>query len=153
LRGRKIGPHRIRSGYDRGVTSIETYQEILGLDPITEKERRLKEFKNGDEDTVQPVCARRCGGEPARELENGHDLAGKDLKGSPRFLIGACVTPEADVLEPQVIKMERKVEVGAQFFQTQAVYDARKFAEFMSMVRHIKVPVLAGIVVLRSNRR
>ncbi len=88
--------------------------------------------------------------ETARELENGHDLAGKELKGSPRFLIGACVSPEADLLEPQIIKMEKKVEAGAQFFQTQAVYDARRFADFMSMVRHLKVPILAGIVVLRS---
>jgi methylenetetrahydrofolate reductase (NADPH) len=88
--------------------------------------------------------------EAARELENGHDLAGKELKGSPQFFIGACVTPEADVLEPQIIKMERKVEAGAQFFQTQAIYDPKKFADFMSTVRHLKVPILAGIVVLRS---
>jgi methylenetetrahydrofolate reductase (NADPH) len=46
--------------------------------------------------------------------------------------------------------MEKKVEAGAQFFQTQAVYDARRFAEFMLMVQHMNVPVLAGIVVLRS---
>jgi methylenetetrahydrofolate reductase (NADPH) len=88
--------------------------------------------------------------ETAGELENGHDLAGKELKGSPRFFIGACVSPEADCLEPQISKMEKKVEAGAQFFQTQAVYDARKFAEFVSMVRHLNVPILAGIVVLRS---
>jgi methylenetetrahydrofolate reductase (NADH) len=88
--------------------------------------------------------------EAARELENGRDLAGKELKGSPHFFIGAVVTPEADVLEPQIIKMEKKAEAGAQFFQTQAVYDAAKFADFMSMVRHVKVPILAGIVVLRS---
>jgi len=88
--------------------------------------------------------------ETARQLEKGHDLAGKELKGSPRFFIGACVTPEADVLEPQIIKMDKKVEAGAQFFQTQAVYDAGRFADFMSTVRHIKVPILAGIVVLRS---
>ena len=42
------------------------------------------------------------------------------------------------------------MEAGAQFFQTQAVYDARKFADFMSMVQHMKVPILAGMVVLRS---
>ena len=88
--------------------------------------------------------------ETARELENGRDLAGKELKGSPHFFIGAVVTPEADVLEPQILKMERKVEAGAQFFQTQAIYDARKFADFCRMVRHIKVPMLAGIVMLRS---
>jgi methylenetetrahydrofolate reductase (NADH) len=88
--------------------------------------------------------------ETARQLENGHDLAGKELKGSPRFFIGASVTPDAEVLEPQIMKMEKKVEAGAQFFQTQAVYDGRKFAQFCSMVRHIKVPILAGIVMLRS---
>jgi 5,10-methylenetetrahydrofolate reductase len=88
--------------------------------------------------------------EAARELEKGRDLAGKELKGSPRFFIGACVTPEADLLEPQIIKMEKKVEAGAQFLQTQAVYDARRFADFMAMVQYMNVPVLAGIVVLRS---
>lgn len=88
--------------------------------------------------------------EAARELENGRDLAGRELKGAPRFFIGACVTPEADLLEPQIIKMEKKVEAGAQFFQTQAVFDAAKFAAFMSMVEHLRVPILAGIVVLRS---
>ncbi|MCE5214025.1 MAG: ChaB family protein [Methanobacterium sp.] len=44
----------LRSGYDRGVASIESYQEILGLDPTTEKERRIKELENGDEDTFFP---------------------------------------------------------------------------------------------------
>jgi methylenetetrahydrofolate reductase (NADPH) len=88
--------------------------------------------------------------EAARELEKGHDLAGKELKGSPRFFIGACVTPEADLLDLQIMKMEKKVEAGAQFFQTQAVFDAKQFAEFMSMVRHLNVPILGGIVVLRS---
>jgi methylenetetrahydrofolate reductase (NADPH) len=88
--------------------------------------------------------------EAARQLEGGHDLAGKELKGAPRFFIGACVTPEADLLEPQILKMEKKVQAGARFFQTQAVYDVRKFADFMAMVEHLKVPVLAGVVVLRS---
>ncbi len=44
----------LRSGYDRGVSSIQTYQEILGLDPQTEKERREKELKDGDEDLYYP---------------------------------------------------------------------------------------------------
>ena len=44
----------LRSGFDRGVSSIESYQEILGLDPITEKERRKKELQNGDEDLYYP---------------------------------------------------------------------------------------------------
>jgi len=86
----------------------------------------------------------------ARELEQGRDLAGKELKGVPRFCLGAVVTPGADPLELQIIKMEKKVEVGAQFFQTQAVYEPEKFAEFMKAVAYLKVPVFVGIVLLRS---
>ncbi len=86
----------------------------------------------------------------ARQLEEGHDLAGKELRGAPRLFIGAAVTPEADFLEPQILKMEKKVKAGARFFQTQAIYDTALFADFMAMVGHLKVPVLAGVVVLRS---
>ena len=51
---------------------------------------------------------------------------------------------------PQIIKMEKKVKAGAQFFQTQAVYEPRKFEEFMKAIEHLNVPVMVGIVVLRS---
>jgi 5,10-methylenetetrahydrofolate reductase len=60
------------------------------------------------------------------------------------------VTPEAEPLEPQLIKFEKKVEAGAEFFQTQAVYDPEKFAEFMDLVKPYNVPILAGIIPLRS---
>ena len=86
----------------------------------------------------------------ARELEQGRDLAGKELVGSPRFCLGAVVTPGADPLEPQLIKMEKKVKAGAQFFQTQAIYEPEKFEEFMKAVAYLNVPVLVGIVLLRS---
>lgn len=85
-----------------------------------------------------------------KELENGHDLGGKDLNGSPHFFLGASVTPGADPVEPQIIKMEKKVRAGAQFFQTQAVYEPKKFEEFMNSIKHLNVPVLVGIVLLRS---
>ncbi|HJX69801.1 MAG TPA: methylenetetrahydrofolate reductase [Dehalococcoidia bacterium] len=83
-------------------------------------------------------------------LEGGHDLAGKELKGSPKFFAGAVVTPGADPLEPQILKMGKKVKAGAQFFQTQAMYEPEKFEEFMKCVKHLNVPVLVGIVLLRS---
>ena len=86
----------------------------------------------------------------ARKLEQGQDLAGKELTGAPHFCLGAVVTPGADPLEPQLIKMEKKVKVGAQFFQTQAVYEPEKFEKFMKAVEYLKVPVLVGIVLLRS---
>jgi 5,10-methylenetetrahydrofolate reductase len=88
--------------------------------------------------------------ETARTLQEGKDLAGKELKGTPKFFLGAVVTPGADPLEPQIIKMEKKVKAGAQFFQTQAVFEPEVLEKFMEMVKHINVPVFAGIIMLKS---
>ena len=65
------------------------------------------------------------------------------------------LTPEvkADTeaaFELQLIKMEKKINAGARFFQTQAVYDADAFAKFMKRVEGFKIPVLAGIIPLKS---
>jgi 5,10-methylenetetrahydrofolate reductase len=51
-----------------------------------------------------------------------------------------------------LIKFEKKIEAGAEFFQTQAVYDLDKFAKFMQFARRFPVKVLAGIVLLSSAR-
>jgi len=83
-------------------------------------------------------------------LEGGKDLAGNDLAGAPKFFKGAVVTPCADPVEPQIIKLEKKIEAGAQFIQTQAVYDPRQFEGFMKRVSHVKLPILVGIVPLKS---
>ena len=83
-------------------------------------------------------------------LESGKDLAGNDLEGSPRFFKGGVVAPASDPVEPQIFKMEKKIEAGAQFFQTQAVYDPAQFEKFMKEVESFSVPVLAGIVLLKS---
>ena len=66
--------------------------------------------------------------------------------------MGAVVNPGADPLEPQIIKMEKKIEASAQFFQTQAVFEIDKFARFMEEVKHLETPVMAGIVFLKSAR-
>jgi len=86
----------------------------------------------------------------ARGLEQGKDLAGKELKGAPRFFLGACVTPGADPIEPELIKMEKKVKAGAQFFQTQAIYEPKKFETFMQEAKKFGVAVLVGIMLLKS---
>ena len=90
------------------------------------------------------------------KLEAGTDL-GCDFKGNPnqldgvpKFFKGACVTPCADEIEPQIIKLEKKVAAGAQFIQTQAVYEPVVFEKFMKRIEHIKVPVLVGIVMLKT---
>ena len=86
----------------------------------------------------------------AKKLQAGKDLSGADLDGSPKFFLGASVTPEGELQEAHLLKMEKKIKAGAQFFQTQAVYDTEKFKEFMKKVSPFKVPVLAGIVILKS---
>jgi len=66
------------------------------------------------------------------------------------FSKGCVVTPCAELVEPQIIKLEKKVGGGAQFCQTQAVYDPQAFEAFMKRVEHIKIPILVGIVLLKS---
>lgn len=86
----------------------------------------------------------------AKTLEQGKDMAGKELKGKPKFCMGAVVNPGADPLEPEIIKMAKKIKAGAQFFQTQAVYDVELFKRFLDMAKDLDTVILAGIVLLKS---
>lgn len=83
-------------------------------------------------------------------LNNGSDMAGNELKGATDFFQGAVVTPEANPLEPQLLKFEKKVRAGAKFFQTQAIYDIERFKDFMKFARGFPAKILAGLVVLKS---
>ena len=83
-------------------------------------------------------------------LAQGKDLGGNELNKPVEFCVGAIVTPEADPIEPQLLKFEKKVKAGAEFFQTQAIYDLNKFKEFMKYARKFNVKMMAGIVLLVS---
>jgi len=86
-------------------------------------------------------------------LNEGYDLAGNELSGKPAFYAGAVVKVESNTeasTELQIAKMERKIAAGAKFFQTQAVYDAKSFGQFMKRVEKFKVPVMAGIIPLKN---
>lgn len=97
-----------------------------------------------DLDSVQLLQA-------ARKLETGFDLNGNKLIGAPpKFCLGAAVNPGTDPLEPQIMKMDKKIAAGAEFFQTQAVFDIKTFENFILKIKHVKVPVIAGIVLLKS---
>jgi methylenetetrahydrofolate reductase (NADPH) len=85
-----------------------------------------------------------------RVMEKGKDLGGNALDGSVSFCAGAIVTPEANPIEPQLIKFEKKVEAGAEFIQTQAVYDLDNFKSFMDYAKQFPVKILAGIILLTS---
>jgi 5,10-methylenetetrahydrofolate reductase len=88
--------------------------------------------------------------EAIRIMESGKDLGGNDLNGAVEYCAGAIVTPEADPIEPQLVKFEKKVAAGAEFFQTQAIYDLDNFAKFMEYARKFPVKILAGIVLIAS---
>ena len=96
-----------------------------------------------DLDSVQLLKA-------ASTLNGGHDLGDHELESKPDFFLGAVVTPAAEPVEPQVIKMKKKIDAGAVFFQTQAIYEPDKFESFMNQVQSLNVPVIAGIVILKS---
>jgi methylenetetrahydrofolate reductase (NADPH) len=87
-----------------------------------------------------------------KKMNAGVDWVGNELDGGTDFFVGAVVTPEADPLEPQMYKFARKVESGADFFQTQAVYDMDNFQRFMEQARQItagtNVKIMAGLVIL-----
>jgi len=87
-----------------------------------------------------------------KKMNAGADWEGNQLDGGTDFFVGAVVTPESDPLEPQMYKFARKVEAGADFFQTQAVYDMDNFQRFMEQAREItagaNVKIMAGLVVL-----
>jgi 5,10-methylenetetrahydrofolate reductase len=77
-------------------------------------------------------------------------MAGGELKGRIDFLVGAVVNPGAEPIEPEIIKMEKKLKAGAEFFQTQAVYDIELFKNFMDKVKHLNAKILVGVVLLKS---
>ncbi|MBN2494700.1 MAG: methylenetetrahydrofolate reductase [Deltaproteobacteria bacterium] len=86
----------------------------------------------------------------ASGLNGGHDMSGHELEGKPDFFLGAVVTPAADPIELQIIKMKKKIDAGAMFFQTQAIYEPAQFEAFMDRIQSFDVPVMAGIVLLKS---
>lgn len=96
-----------------------------------------------DLDSSQLVAA-------VRKLEKGKDLSGNELDGAVTFCAGAIVTPEANPIEPQLIKFEKKIEAGAEFIQTQAVYDMDNFKKFMEYAEQFPAKILAGIILLTS---
>jgi len=87
----------------------------------------------------------------ASQLEKGVDLAGNPLVGEPpKFAKGAVVSPISDSVDAQLAKMERKVMAGADYFQTQAVFEPEKFIKFMEKAKQFGKPVQLGVIIPKS---
>ena len=114
---------------------------LTGADPLLGDDSEAKPVYDFDSvQLLRAVCT----------LNQGRDCAGHELEGRPDFFPGAAVAPRADPLERQLDTMKRKMDAGARFFQTQAVYEPARFEEFMDRAQSLDVPVMAGVVVLKS---
>ncbi|MHA1238309.1 MAG: methylenetetrahydrofolate reductase [Candidatus Odinarchaeia archaeon] len=85
-----------------------------------------------------------------RIVDEGVDLAGNPINDPPKFYIGVAANPNAEYLEPEIIKLEKKVEAGADFVQTQVVYDIEIAKNFLDLVRYLNRPIIIGICPLKS---
>lgn len=84
-------------------------------------------------------------------LNGGSDMAGNSLTGATDLCAGAVVNPSSDPIEPQLIKMKRKINAGARFFQTQPVFDIDLLKPVLEIARENNVYVLMGVLFLRSG--
>ncbi len=86
--------------------------------------------------------------------DKGRDMSGFDLKSPPRMFIGAAANPFADPFEFRIIRLSKKIEAGADFIQTQCVYNVERFREWMKTAHEEglteKAHILAGITPLKS---
>lgn len=84
------------------------------------------------------------------------DASGNELTMAPKLFIGAAANPFADPFEFRVVRLAKKVNAGADFIQTQCIYDLERFDNFMTMVRekdlHEKVYILGGVTPLKSAK-
>ncbi|MFW9933701.1 MAG: methylenetetrahydrofolate reductase [Candidatus Thorarchaeota archaeon] len=95
-----------------------------------------------DLDTVEAVAL-------ANMLELGYDMVGDELEGTPSFFVGSTFNP-CDSSETQLSRLRRKVDAGARFFQTQAIFDVPSFGNFMERLEDFQVNTLVGIIPLRN---
>jgi methylenetetrahydrofolate reductase (NADPH) len=86
--------------------------------------------------------------------DEGRFLGGDEVKGTPALFIGAAENPFADPFEFRALRLGKKVKAGADFIQTQCIYNVEKFAKWMEEVRerglHEQVAILAGVTPLKS---
>ena len=86
------------------------------------------------------------------KLNNGVDLAGNSIGSNTEFSIGVAINPTADNLDTELVRLKKKVSVGAQFAMTQPLYKLDILERFLIKAKEIKIPVLLGLLPLQSYR-
>jgi methionine synthase / methylenetetrahydrofolate reductase(NADPH) len=85
-------------------------------------------------------------------LNAGEDFNGKAIDAPTSFFLGVAVNPSADDLETELDRFRRKVEAGAQFAMTQALFDLAYLDHFEERLGGWPIPVLVGIFIVRSHQ-
>ncbi|MBO8125609.1 MAG: methylenetetrahydrofolate reductase [Firmicutes bacterium] len=88
----------------------------------------------------------------ARSLNQGRAVSGKELTAPTDFLIGTVANPTASDLAREVARLERKIEAGADFVQTQPIFAIEQVERFEQATAHLQVPILYGILPLKNYR-
>ena len=109
---------------------------------------------NGDHPEAKPVFDLNSNQmlRAGHELAQGRDMAGNPLRGTPRLFLGATANPGASDLVAEAVNTRRKIDAGAQFLQTQAVYERATLEKFLEAVKPDGVAILAGIIPLKSSK-
>ncbi len=85
-----------------------------------------------------------------KKMNDGFDFNGKEFGGNTDFRIAATAMPTARDLDREILRMEKKIKAGADFFQTQVVYDGEKTLNFLEAAAKLGKPVLVGLMPLKS---
>ena len=87
-----------------------------------------------------------------KRMGQGKDMTDHPLDGAPKMFVAAALNPCVDDIETEISKTRKKIESGVDFFQTQGVFEIARFERFMQRYQKegFKVPVLAGIILLKS---
>ena len=83
-------------------------------------------------------------------VDGGTDLAGNKIDGRVKLHIGITGNPNSDPLEIELAKLERKVELGAEFMQTQVVFDIEQTKSFLGEMKKFNMPIIVGIFPCKS---
>jgi len=109
---------------------------------------------NGDHPEAKPVFDLNSNQmlRAGHELAQGRDMNGNPLRGTPILFLGATANPGATDLEAEAANTRRKIDAGAQFLQTQAVYERATLERWLEAVKPDGVAILAGIIPLKSAK-
>ncbi len=123
-----------------GVTNV---MAVTGEDPSHGDHRRIQAVN--DVDVIELL-------EAIQNLKSGRDMAGIELNGTPMFLVGSSVNSGASggALDMELKELDKKIEVGAEFFVTSPIFDLEVFAGFMQKVAHRKANIIPTVLLLKS---